>query len=75
MKQQLLDLLYKKYDTLLLSRKQCAEATGISTATLDRLKELGLGPKYIKKKGKNGAVKYPLGAVINFIQFAQVETL
>lgn len=69
-------MLYKKYGTLLLSRKQCAKAIGISTASLDRLKQEGIGPNYIKKKGKgkNGAVQYPLLAVIDFILLTQVKT-
>ncbi|MDD3769807.1 MAG: hypothetical protein PHV10_04270 [Sulfuricurvum sp.] len=75
-RKQLLDMLYSKYGSLLLSRKQCAEVAGCSTAKLDRLKNAGLGPKYIKKKGKgkNGTVQYPIDAVIDYIVSQQVKT-
>lgn len=77
LKQQLLDLLYGKYGSLILTRQQCAEATGMSTATLDRLKKQGLGPQYIKKSasGKNGSVQYPLDAVVDYIMEARNETI
>ena len=35
------ELLYKKYQTLLLSKKQACQELGISRATLDRFREEG----------------------------------
>lgn len=68
-------MLYTKYGALLLSRKQCAEATGCSTAKLDRLKKAGLGPQYIKQNEfGNGTVQYPIDAVVDYILAAQVKT-
>jgi len=77
LKKQLLDLLHTKYGSLLLTREQCAQEMGMSTATLDRLKKLGLGPQYTKKKssGKNGSVRYPLDAVVDYIIRARNETI
>ena len=76
-KQQLLEMLFTKYGALVLSRKQCAEAIGCGTAKLDRLKNAGLGPQYIKKKGKgkNGTVQYPIDAVVDYIVSQQVKTV
>lgn len=73
-RQQLYELLFLKHGTLVLSRKQCAVELGCSTATLDRLKDAGLGPQYIKGKGKNGAVNYPIDALVDYIIKAQVKT-
>jgi|688.fasta_scaffold226930_2 hypothetical protein len=75
-KKQLIEMLYTKYGSLLLSRKQCAEATNCSTAKLDRLKKIGLGPQYVKKNdaGKNSTVQYPIDAVVDYILSAQVKT-
>lgn len=75
-KQQLVEMLFTKYGTLVLSRKQCSETIGCSTAKLDRLKNAGLGPQYIKKygKGKNGTVHYPINAVVDYIVLQQVKT-
>ena len=47
-KKQFTELLIERYSTLNLSRKQTSEALNISTATLDRMKEDGVGPKYTK---------------------------
>lgn len=73
-RQQLLELLFSKYDMLVLTKKQCAKELGCSTATLDRLKDAGLGPQYIKGKGKNGSVDYPIDALVDYIIKAQVKT-
>lgn len=75
-RKQLMEMLYSKYGSLLLSRKQCAEATGCSTAKLDRLKKIGLGPQYIKQKEfGNGTVQYPIDAVVDYIVSQQVKTV
>lgn len=75
-KKQLIEMLYAKYGSLLLSRKQCAEVTNCSTAKLDRLKKVGLGPQYVKQDvaGKNSTVQYPIDAVVDYIVLQQVKT-
>ena len=67
-KQQLLESLYKSYKSYQLNRKQTAKALCISTATLDRLKKAGIGPRFKKDlRSKNGSVKYTLTSVADYI--------
>lgn len=74
--EELRKLLFLRFNTLILSRKQTAEALGMSTATLDRLRQQGLGPNYKKMgdHGKNGMVKYPIDSVVEYITYGQVAT-
>lgn len=74
-RKELLELLFTKYDSLTLTREQCAKIIGCSTSKLDRLKEEGVGPQYIKKKEKNGTVQYPIDAVVDYIVSQQVKTV
>lgn len=75
-KKELIQLLFQKYGSLLLTREQTAESIGSSTATLDRIRKAGLGPKYLKDGGlsKNGMVRYPIDAVVEYILSTQVKT-
>jgi len=68
-RQELMEMLHKKYESLILSRKDVSRELGISTASLDRLKKNGVGPLYKKKNtnGSNGPVQYAIDAVVDFI--------
>ncbi|SFP24016.1 helix-turn-helix domain-containing protein [Hydrogenimonas thermophila] len=68
--------LFETYKTAALTRKQAAKVLGISVATLDRLKEQGIGPEYQKKDtpGGRGAVRYPLQAIVSYLTNNNVKT-
>ncbi len=67
-KQEVWNVIYNKYGSLLLSRKQVASELGKSVATIDRWKDKGLYLEY-KKLGqaKNAPVEYPIDTVVNYI--------
>lgn len=75
-KKELLQLLFQKYGSLLLTREQTAEALNISTASLDRMKQNGVGIQYQKdsRSGKNGKVRYPIDSVAEFIVQSNIQT-
>ena len=67
-KQMLTKILFNKFQSLSLSRESTAQTLCISTATLDRLKDLGLGPKWTKdKRSKNGKVTYAIDHIVDYI--------
>ena len=76
-KEQLIKLLVEQYSTLNLSRKQAAETMNSSTATLDRMKENGVGPAYIKvdtnSLSNNGRVFYPVTAIADYLTSNQIK--
>ena len=76
-KKQFIELLVELYSTLNLSRKQASEALNVSTATLDRMKEDGVGPKYTKvdtgSLSKNGKVFYTVTAIADYLTNSQIE--
>jgi hypothetical protein len=76
-KKELFEALFKRYGSLMLSRKEVATIIGVSTATLDRLKKDGNGPPYKKRKthGPNGSVFYPIDAVVDFVVSNNIKTL
>lgn len=67
----LLKLIFQKYETLNLTKRQAAATMGISIATLDRMAKNGVGPSYKKvetaSKSNNGTVHYPLHELIKYI--------
>jgi len=72
---ELIEMLQRSYHSFELSRKQCAEVLGKSTATIDRLRANGIGPKFKKdKRSKNGRVTYPIVEVAKYIQADTIET-
>lgn len=75
-RKELINLLFQKYGSLNLTREQTAESIGSSTATLDRIRKAGLGPKYHKDgvSSKNGMVRYTIDAVVDYILSTQVQT-
>ncbi|MDD3476293.1 MAG: hypothetical protein PHI38_05445 [Sulfurimonas sp.] len=67
-KQEIRNLIYKKYGTFLLSRQQTAEVLNKSVATIDRWKKQGLHLEYKKLgKSKNATIEYPIDSVVNYI--------
>ena len=78
-KEQFIKLLVEIYSTLNLSRKQASEALNVSTATLDRMKEDGVGPKYTKvdtgSLSKNGKVFYTVTAIADYLTNNQIKCI
>lgn len=75
MKEQLHKELFGKLNTLLFSRRETAEILGMSTSTLDRLKQKGMGPKFQKNDSAlNSSVKYSKEEIINYIDGNNNET-
>jgi len=67
-KQEILKVIYEKYGSLLLTRRQVAEILGKSVATIDRWKKDGLYLKYKKMgKAKNATIEYPIETVVDYI--------
>lgn len=62
------EMLYAKYNSLVLSRDQVAEILNISVATLDRWRTRGL---YLDSKkignAKNSTVQYSIGTVVDYL--------
>jgi len=74
-KKELLEILFKRYNSMILSRKEVATILGISTATLDRLRAKGKGPRYKKQDGsKNATVSYSLEAVVDYLTKNEIKT-
>ena len=73
---QFVKLLVDLYSTVILSRKQAAEALNMSTATLDRMKAQGIGPAYTKvdtnSRSNNGKVFYPVTAIADYLISSQM---
>lgn len=69
----LLDMLYKKYNKLLLSKSECAKEMGVSNSSLDRYRKNAIGPQYIKKA--DGNIFYPISEVIKYIIYSQTKTI
>jgi len=76
-KKQYVELLVDLYSTIILSRKQAAGALNISTATLDRMKENGVGPAFTKvdtgSRSNNGKVFYPITAIADYVVNNQMK--
>lgn len=76
-KKQFIQLLTDLYSTVILSRKQAAEALNISTATLDRMKNDGVGPAYTKmdtgSRSNNCKVFYPVTAIADYLISSQMK--
>lgn len=74
--QEVTEKLYRKYRKVMLTRLETAHELGISVQTLDRLKKMALGPKYTKngKENRNGAVRYSIEAVAEYIISHEVVT-
>ena len=67
-KDKIVEILFKKYNSIILSRKEVATTLGISTATLDRMRKNGIGPTYKKVDSvKNSAVQYSIYSIAEYI--------
>ena len=76
-KKQFVRLLVDLYSTVILTRKQAAEALNISPATLDRMKNNGIGPVYTKmdtsSRSNNGKVFYHVTALADYLINSQMK--
>jgi len=68
----LLRVYFNKYDTLELTRKQTAHLLNISTSTLDRWAQKGVGPSFHQNDHcKNAAKSYSILDVVDFLATRQ----
>lgn len=66
LQQTLFDFLFRRYNKLILNRKETAFILNMSVSKLDGLKEKGLGPKFSKidTPGGKGSVEYALHNIV-----------
>jgi len=75
-KQEIRNMIYQKYATFLLSRKQVADTLGKSVATIDRWKDQGLYLEYRKHgNSKNATVEYPIDTVVDYIVNNNIKSI
>jgi len=67
------DVLYSKYNKLLLNKKECSIVINRSCSSLDRDRKQALGMQYIKEQ--NGNVYYPLTEIVKFVTNSQIRTV
>jgi len=72
-RKDILSVLYSKYETMILSKKQCAEVLGVSTQKLDLDRSVGAGVPY-QQNGTSGNVKYPLNEVVTYMLSNIIKT-
>ncbi len=67
-KEEIKQMLYTKYNSLVFSRNQVADILNISVATLDRWRSKGLYLNF-KKVGnaKNSIVQYSLNTIVDYL--------
>ena len=72
---ELYSLMLSQYGALVKQNKT-AEILNVSTATLYRMREQGIGPSYKKldSKSKNGTVVYPLQGIVKYLTESNVKT-
>ena len=63
-KKDVLTLLYKKYNRIILTKLETANELGLAIATLDRYANAGIGPKVKKTRG---TVLYSAMAIVDFL--------
>ncbi len=67
------ELLYNKYKTLLLGKKECSCEVNRSISSLDRDRKNATGMQYIQEN--NGNVYYPITEIVKFILNSQTKTI
>lgn len=72
---ELYSLLVKDYGAM-VSNNNTAKVLNVSTATLYRMREQGIGAGYKKldSKSKNGTVVYPLQEIVRYLTESNVKT-
>jgi len=67
-KEEIKQILYEKYKSLVFSREQVSEILNISVATLDRWRSKGLYLDF-KKVGnvKNSTIQYSFNTVVDYL--------
>lgn len=69
----LLEMLYQKYQKMLLSKLECAKEIGVSCSSLDRYRKKAIGMQYIKQD--DGNIYYPITEIVKYIVRTQIKTL
>ena len=67
------EVLYNKYKTLLLCKKECSREVNRSISSLDRDRKNAIGMQYIQEN--NGNVYYPITEIAKFILKSQIKTI
>jgi len=59
-----------------IKQSKAVEVLNVSTATLYRMREQGIGPSYKKlnSKSKNGTVVYPLQEIVRYLTESNIQT-
>jgi len=66
-RQEIWNVIYNRYGSLVLSRKQVAKLLGKSVSTIDRWKKNGLYLVYKKRgKAKNSPIEYSIDAIVDY---------
>jgi predicted DNA-binding transcriptional regulator AlpA len=66
------DMLFAKFNSLVLTRGQVAEALGISLSQVDKLLHQGFGlPEYRRLGRKRGRIVFPVTSVAKFLSSTQ----
>ncbi len=72
LQKELFDILYEKYGSLTVSKKQAGEILGAGISTLDRMRVDGRGPSYKQEGVRN--VKYNLHDLVTYILQDTIKT-
>jgi len=68
-----IDLLYSKYNRLMITKKELCHELNISERTLNSRIAHNMGiPRYIKGPGQNGKVSFPIADVARFMNSSTV---
>jgi predicted DNA-binding transcriptional regulator AlpA len=72
---EIVKVIFERYKSINLSRKEASEVLNISIATLDRMRSRGEGPNYIKINPgtKSGKILYPLSEIVKYITSEQIQ--
>lgn len=71
---KIIDLLFSKYSTILLSKKQTAFITNQSVSSLDRDRKQGIGIEYIQET-ETSNVYYSIYSIAEYLVAKKIKTL
>lgn len=69
----IVEMLYKKYQKLVLCKKECSIEVNRSCSSLDRDRKNGTGMQYIKND--NGNIYYPISEIARFVVYSVKKTI
>lgn len=72
--QRIEDMLFAKYGTFKLSKKQTAFVVGISTSTLDRQRKAGVGIRY-QQDTETSNIYYRTKRIAEHIVLSDIQTI